>query len=55
MFNEEQIEKLRKNPNVKHVSTKSITYQEQFKEKLVREYEKGKNARQVLIETDLKW
>jgi hypothetical protein len=50
MFNEQQIEKLKNNPNVTHVSTKSITYQEHFKQELVREYENGKSVRQIFID-----
>lgn len=41
-FTLEQIEQLEKNPNVKKVSEKSITYTESFKEHFVIEYNRGK-------------
>ena len=49
-FNEEQIEELSKNPYVKKVSEKAITYEEGFKELFVAEYEKGKLPSQIFKE-----
>jgi hypothetical protein len=49
-FTDEQVIELSKNPNVKHVSNKSITYQESFKECFIEAYEKGKTAREIFIE-----
>lgn len=42
-FTEEQVEELRKNPYVKNVSDKSITYEEKFKELFVNDYNDGMN------------
>lgn len=41
-FTPEQIKQLEKNPNVKKVSDKSITYTESFKERFITEYNRGK-------------
>ena len=41
-FTPEQIEQLEKNPNVKKVSDKSITYTDSFKERFITEYNQGK-------------
>jgi hypothetical protein len=41
-FTLEQIKKLEKNPNVKKVSDKSITYAKSFKERFIIEYNQGK-------------
>ncbi|MFA5526544.1 MAG: HTH domain-containing protein [Acholeplasmataceae bacterium] len=41
-FTPEQIKQLEKNPNVKKVSDKSITYTESFKERFIIEYNQGK-------------
>lgn len=41
-FTPEQIKQLEKNPNVKKVSDKSITYTESFKELFIIEYNRGK-------------
>ena len=40
-FTDEQIEELRKNPYVKNVSDKSITYEEKFKELFMIDYNDG--------------
>ena len=37
-FTQEQVEQLRKNKYVKHVSEKSITYNKEFKETFMLEY-----------------
>lgn len=49
-FTPEQVEELRKNKYVKHVSEKAITYTEEFKETFMLEYETGKTRSQILIE-----
>ena len=50
-FTDEQVKELEKNPNVKHVSHKSITYEEKFKEHFIVEYTKGKLPSQIYIES----
>lgn len=50
MFNEEDIELLKNNPNVKRVSNKSITYTLEFKINFMHEYRGGKLPRQIFIE-----
>lgn len=42
-FTDEQVEELRKNPYVKNVSNKAITYEEEFKELFMKEYENGRS------------
>ncbi len=49
-FTSEQVEQLKKNRYVKHVSEKSITYTEEFKEVFINEYNSGKIPSQILIE-----
>ncbi|MBR4610448.1 MAG: hypothetical protein IKO38_08350 [Erysipelotrichaceae bacterium] len=49
-FNGKQIEELSKNPYVKKVSEKAITYEEGFKELFAAEYEKGKLPSQIFKE-----
>ncbi len=49
-FTSEQVEQLKKNKYVKHVSEKSITYTEEFKEVFIDEYNLGKIPSQILIE-----
>ncbi len=49
-FTSEQVEQLKKNKYVKHVSEKSITYTEEFKEVFFYEYNSGKIPSQILIE-----
>ncbi len=49
-FTPEQVEQLKKNKYVKHVSEKAITYTEEFKETFMLEYETGKTRSQILIE-----
>ena len=48
-FTSEQVEALRKNKYVKHVSEKAITYTEEFKEIFMLEYNTGKLPSQILI------
>ena len=49
-FTPEQVEELRKNKYVKHVSEKAITYTEEFKEVFMIEYNSGKLPSQILFE-----
>lgn len=49
-FTPEQVEQLKKNKYVKHVSEKAITYTEEFKEVLMMEYNSGKLPSQILTE-----
>ena len=49
-FTLEQVEELRKNKYVKHVSEKAITYTEEFKETFMVEYNLGKLPSQILME-----
>lgn len=49
-FTEEQIRALRKNPYIQKVSTTSITYTMQFKEKFKEEYRNGKLPSQILAD-----
>ena len=49
-FTSEQVEELRKNKYVKHVSEKAITYTEEFKEKFILEYNSGKLPFQIITE-----
>lgn len=47
-FTDEQVDKLRKNPFVKRVSAKSITYTDEFKAYFIEEYRNGKDPTQIL-------
>ena len=49
-FTPEQVEELRKNKYVKHVSEKAITYTEEFKERFMLEYNSGKLPSQIITE-----
>ena len=49
-FTPEQVEQLRKNKYVKHVSEKAITYTEEFKEVFMLEYKSGKTPSLILSE-----
>ena len=49
-FTQEQVEQLRKNKYVKHVSEKSITYNKEFKETFMLEYNNGKLPSIILAE-----
>ena len=49
-FTPEQVDELRKNKYVKHVSEKAITYTEEFKEIFILEYRNGKLPSQILLE-----
>lgn len=50
IFNEHEIQRLEKNPNVKHVSDRSISYQPDFKLAAVKENLIGKGPSQIFIE-----
>lgn len=50
LFTEEEIKVLSKNPYVKSVSSKGITYTEEFKHIFIAENEKGKLPRQIFEE-----
>ena len=41
-FTDSQVDELRKNPYVKNVSNKAITYNESFKQHFIQEYQSGK-------------
>jgi len=49
-FTDEEVRELSKNPNVKRVSNKVITYEQSFKEHFVAAYESGVLARELFIE-----
>lgn len=49
-FSDEQIEELRKNPNVDKVSHKAITYSEGFKQHFMEERHRGKLPTQIFRE-----
>jgi transposase len=49
-FTEKEVKQLSSNPYVKKVSTKGITYTEDFKRIVIAEKEKGKFARQIFEE-----
>lgn len=46
-FTQKQVAELRKNPFVKNVSEKSITYKEEFKELFYQKYLSGETPRQI--------
>ena len=48
LFTGEEVEILRKNPYVKNVSEKAITYTNEFKEYFMNEYSQGKLPSQIL-------
>ncbi|OCA87884.1 transposase [Bacillus sp. FJAT-27225] len=50
IFNEIQMKQLEANPNVEHVSERSIAYTSDFKVKSVKEYLTGKSPSQIFIE-----
>ena len=49
-FTEEEKEKLLNNPFVYSIGTVSVFYTNEFKEKALKEYQKGKSAKQIFIE-----
>lgn len=48
-FTDEQIEELKKNPYVKNVSNKAITYEEELKELFLFDYQNGMTPSQIFI------
>lgn len=50
VFTEKEIVILSKNPYVKSVSSKGITYSEEFKQHFITEYHKGKFPREIFEE-----
>ncbi|WP_233499244.1 IS3 family transposase [Bacillus weihaiensis] len=50
LFTEKEITQLSKNPYVKSVSSKGITYSDEFKQHFVSEFSKGKFSRQIFEE-----
>ena len=50
IFTEKEIKLLTSNKYVKSVSTKGITYTDEFKRLLISEYEKGKLPREIFEE-----
>lgn len=52
-FTDEQVKILKANPNVKNVSNKAITYNDNFKEYFVNEYNNGKLPRMIFEEVGL--
>jgi transposase len=50
LFTEKEIAILSKNPYVKSVSSKGITYSDEFKQHFVSEFSKGKFSRQIFEE-----
>jgi transposase-like protein len=46
-FNSEQIERLRYHPSINHISEKSITYSDDFKERAVIAYKAGVSSRMI--------
>lgn len=50
IFTEQEIKILSKNPYVKSVSTKAITYTDEFKQIFIDQYEKGKFPREIFEE-----
>lgn len=49
-FSDTQVKELAKNPNVKNVTNKAITYQKSFKELFLREYYSGKSGPTIFEE-----
>lgn len=49
-FTEEQVYELRKNPYIEKVSSKTITYTKEFKERFEAEYRAGKLPSQILAD-----
>ncbi|MCZ6944251.1 IS3 family transposase, partial [Bacillus mycoides] len=50
LFTEKEIQTLSKNPHVKSVSQKGITYTDEFKRIFIEENEKGKYPRDIFEE-----
>ena len=52
-FTKEQVEKFKKNPNIKYVSEKSIQFTEKFKEEFWIRYSSGELPGQILLSIDI--
>lgn len=50
-FTDEQVEELRNNPYVKHVSNKAITYEDSFKEYFYFQYSSSHTPTQIFATT----
>ena len=50
-FNEAQTRLLEANPNVKHASDRSISYEPEFKLRAVKEYKLGNGPQQIFIQS----
>ncbi|WP_431026972.1 IS3 family transposase [Lysinibacillus sp. LZ02] len=50
LFSPKEVQLLQKNPNVQHVSERTITYTDTFKSKFIDEYLTGKTPRQIFQE-----
>lgn len=53
LFTAEEIEKLKSNPNVRTVTSRSIQYTDEFKIEALAEYNSGKSARKIFSEHGL--
>lgn len=53
LFTKKEQDQLRRNPNVKAVSEKAITYSDEFKRHFIAENEKGKFPREIFGEAGL--
>ncbi len=52
-FTDEQVKRLKENPNIKHVSNKGMTYTDDIKEQFITENEAGKLPREIFEEAGL--
>ncbi len=52
-FSKDQVEKFKKNPNVKYVSERSISFTEEFKEEFWVRYSNGEPPGQILLSNDI--
>jgi hypothetical protein len=50
-FTDQQVIEISKNPNVKNVSRKGITYQKSFKEYFLEQNGKGKTSKEIFVES----
>lgn len=55
IFNEEEIETLKSNPNVKNCSERSISYSNNFKIKAVKQYEEGMTPKEIFNIAGFDW
>lgn len=52
-FSKDQVERFKKNPNVKYVSERSISFTEEFKEEFWIRYSNGELPGQILLSIDI--